>query len=187
MNLTSFTFRKFLSPDECNNIIETCLQKKLEEGKVFAKGEYKVLESARKSKVTFFPFKGKFDWLIERIKENLESVIVLKGYKLNYELDFQFTHYGVDEYYGWHKDTGNSGPASQRAYSLVIQLSDNYKGGLLQFKQEGIQTFGPGLGKMWVFPSSWDHQVTPVKEGTRYSLVAWFSIERIEGYTSTLL
>jgi PKHD-type hydroxylase len=70
-----------------------------------------------------------------------------------------------------------------RKLSVTVSLSDpkNYKGGNLKFD------FGPHSaggrfhtcteirprGSIIVFPSHVYHQVTPVTQGTRYSLVAW--------------
>lgn len=188
MKNTSYIFPQFLSSQECQSIVEFCLDnQKLEEATVNVNGTYKVYEKARKSKVNFYPYEPHFGWLLDRIREGLNSVVTLKGFDINYETNFQFTHYGTGEYYGWHQDDSNEGPAANRAYSIVIQLSTNYEGGLLQFKQEGVQTFGPGLGKMFAFPSFWAHQVTPVTSGTRYSLVSWFSLKKQIGYSSTLL
>lgn len=184
----SYLFPAFLTTDECENIIDYCLSnQQLEEATVNVNGKYQVYEKARKSKVNFYPYVDNFGWLLDRIKQSLDSQITLKGFEINYEANFQFTHYGVGEYYGWHQDDSGSGPAAKRAYSIVIQLSENYEGGLLQFKKDGIQTFSPGTGRMIVFPSSWSHQVTPVTSGTRYSLVSWFSIKKLEGFKPTLL
>lgn len=183
-----FSFSNFLTTTECDSIVTFCkANQDLEEAKVNVNGEYQVYEKARKSKVNFYPYQGKFDWLLERIKEGLNSKITLKGFEIDYETNFQFTQYGQGEYYGWHQDDSGSGPAATRAYSIVIQLSGDYSGGLLQYKKDGIQTFTPEVGRMVVFPSSWSHQVTPVTSGVRYSLVSWFSIKKLEGFKQTLL
>lgn len=185
---TSFIFPALLSQDECSSIIEFCsTNQPLENATVNVNGKYEVYEKARKSKVNFYPYQDNFSWLLDRIKEGMNEQISLKGFDINYETNFQFTHYGVGEYYGWHQDDSGSGPAANRAYSIVVQLSDKYEGGLLQFKKDGIQTFIPGAGRMIVFPSFWSHQVTPVTQGTRYSLVSWFSLKKQPGYTQTLL
>lgn len=184
----SYVFPEFLSLLQCDSIINECLSEStLEDAMVNVNGKYEVLEKARKSKVSFFPYEGKFDWLLDKIKDKMNSTIQLKGFDINYEANFQFTHYGQGEYYGWHQDDSDSGPASNRAFSIVIQLSDNYNGGLLQYKENGIKTFTPGVGNMFLFPSFWSHQVTPVTEGIRYSLVSWFSLQQKKNYKHTLL
>lgn len=185
---SSFTSPKFLSEQECESIIQSCLEKKeLEIATVNVRGNYEVFEEARKSKVSFFPYTPDYDWLLNRIKDFLNKHIKLKGYDFNFEVNFQFTHYGQGEHYGWHQDDSNEGPAADRVCSIVIQLSDDYEGGYLQYKKNGVNTYPKQRGHMHIFPSNWAHQVTPVTKGTRYSLVSWFGLTKQVDYKSTLL
>jgi PKHD-type hydroxylase len=66
----------------------------------------------------------------------------------------------------------------------VCQLSDKkeYKGGNLEFDFRNTESGKPNIvkciefmprGSVIVFPSFIYHRVTPVTNGTRYSLVAW--------------
>jgi PKHD-type hydroxylase len=62
--------------------------------------------------------------------------------------------------------------------SLVLQLSDpaQYEGGNLQVMTGSEpQTVRKQRGLVAAFPSYVLHQVTPVTQGTRQSLVAWVS------------
>jgi len=89
----------------------------------------------------------------------------------------QLTHYDQSEngMYGWHQDYGGG---ISRKLSLVLQLSDpsEYEGGNLQ-----VMTSGEPLavkkqrGLIAAFPSYVLHQVTPITQGNRQSLVAWVS------------
>jgi len=89
----------------------------------------------------------------------------------------QLTHYSQSEngMYGWHQDYGGS---ISRKLSLVLQLSDpsEYEGGNLQVKTGSEpQTVRKQRGLIAAFPSYVLHQVTPVTQGNRQSLVAWVS------------
>lgn len=89
----------------------------------------------------------------------------------------QLTHYDQSEngMYGWHQDY-NAGVS--RKLSLVLQLSDpsEYEGGNLQLKTESEPlTVKKQRGLVIAFPSYVLHQVTPVTQGNRQSLVAWVS------------
>jgi PKHD-type hydroxylase len=89
----------------------------------------------------------------------------------------QLTHYDQSEngMYGWHQDY-NAGVS--RKLSLVLQLSDpsEYEGGNLQLKTESEPlTVKKQRGLVIAFPSYVLHQVTPVIQGNRQSLVAWVS------------
>lgn len=179
-------YDSFLKREECNSIVEKCLQEKdLENGAIFKNGQFRVDESVRKSRVSFHSYTPDYEWLLQRIYKSINETLLVKGFDYNLDVNFQFTHYGTGEHYGWHADAGQE--TTDRFCSIVIQLSDNYKGGLLQFKNNGIQTFKPGIGNMFVFPSYWSHQVTPVEDGERFSLVSWFSIKRQKEGSISLL
>jgi PKHD-type hydroxylase len=77
--------------------------------------------------------------------------------------------------YGWHLDYGGG---ISRKLSLAIQLTDpsEYEGGNLQIMTSGEpQNMRKQRGLIAVFPSYVLHQVTPVTQGSRQSLVAWVS------------
>jgi PKHD-type hydroxylase len=89
----------------------------------------------------------------------------------------QLTHYDQSEngMYGWHQDYGGG---ISRKLSLVLQLSDpsEYEGGNLQVKTGSEpQSVRKQRGLVAAFPSYVLHQVTPVTQGNRQSLVAWIS------------
>ena len=89
----------------------------------------------------------------------------------------QLTNYDQSEHgmYGWHQDYGGR---VSRKLSLVLQLSDpaQYEGGNLQVMTDGNpQTVRKQRGLIAAFPSYVVHQVTPVTQGSRQSLVAWVS------------
>ena len=90
---------------------------------------------------------------------------------------FQLTNYDQSEngMYGWHQDYGL---AVSRKLSLVMQLTDpsEYEGGDLQVMTSGEPVnMRKQRGLIVVFPSYVLHQVTPVTQGNRQSLVAWIS------------
>ncbi len=91
----------------------------------------------------------------------------------------QLTNYAHSEQgmYGWHQDYGGRLSPS-RKLSLVLQLTDpsQYEGGNLQVLTSGQpQTVRKQRGLVAAFPSYVLHQVTPVTNGDRQSLVAWVS------------
>ena len=105
------------------------------------------------------------------------------GFDLWQLSEIQFTEYnGGDEgKYDWHTDINwvDRRP-HHRKLSMVIQLSDSedYMGGDLELKPPALE--GPDAvrlrkrGTAICFPSLVEHRVTPVTEGKRYSLVAWY-------------
>jgi PKHD-type hydroxylase len=77
--------------------------------------------------------------------------------------------------YGWHQDYGAE---ISRKLSIAVQLTDpsEYEGGNLQVKTSSEpQNVRKQRGLITIFPSYVLHQVTPVTQGSRQSLVAWVS------------
>ena len=89
----------------------------------------------------------------------------------------QLTNYDQSEHgmYGWHQDYGSQ---VSRKLSISVQLSDpsEYEGGNLQVMTSGQPVnIRKQRGLIAIFPSYVLHQVTPVTQGSRQSLVAWVS------------
>ena len=89
----------------------------------------------------------------------------------------QLTHYDQSQngMYGWHQDY-NAGVS--RKLSVTVQLTDpsEYEGGNLQIMTTGNPaSVQKKRGMIALFPSYVLHQVTPVTQGSRQSLVAWVS------------
>lgn len=116
-------------------------------------------------------------WIYERIKE----VAMMANNHFRFDIShfgepIQFTKYKEGGLYKWHEDIGG-GKSSIRKLSVVINLSDprSYTGGELQIFSSRNEKINNSLGGAIVFPSFKEHRVTPVKSGTRYSLVSWVS------------
>jgi PKHD-type hydroxylase len=89
----------------------------------------------------------------------------------------QLTNYDQSEngMYGWHQDYGGG---ISRKLSMAVQLTDpaEYEGGNLQvMTAANPQNIRKQRGLIAIFPSYVLHQVTPVTQGSRQSLVAWVS------------
>lgn len=94
--------------------------------------------------------------------------------------------YGVG--YGWHEEysilkygTGqhftnhiDDHPQYPRRVSTVHYLNEDYEGGEIIFPRFNIR-LKPKANQMILFPSTYvyNHSVSPVTEGTRYSIVSW--------------
>ena len=114
----------------------------------------------------------------------------------NFEWDFtediQFTKYKLNQHYSWHCDSWDqtyNTPNDERFHnkmrklSAIISLSNpkDYVGGKLEFQFRNHHNPSKIIeckeirerGSIVVFPSFVWHRVTPVKKGTRYSLVSW--------------
>jgi len=179
--------KSFLSKSECDNILNKYLHEldlKPAEATLGEVGKTGVDLKMRKSSTAFI---DNIDFLDDKLKEVLKNNIHIKGYNLTGLGPYQFTEYKVGEYYNWHTDSDEN-EYKHRYCSIVIELNNEYDGGLLQLKDNNdIYTFERGIGNLYIFFSNILHRVVPVKTGVRYSLVNWISLENDNGYKKTLL
>jgi PKHD-type hydroxylase len=138
-----------------------------------------VNKQIRRSQVSWIDNNPNTKWVFERLAD-----VVLKLNAEHFKFDLtgfgehlQLTNYDQSEngMYGWHQDYGGK---VSRKLSMAIQLTDpsEYEGGNLQTMTSGEPTnVRKQRGLIAVFPSYVLHQVTPVTQGSRQSLVAWVS------------
>jgi PKHD-type hydroxylase len=89
-----------------------------------------------------------------------------------------FLRYGPGGFYGPHRDRGSmpSWPgAARRRIAVVIFLNDQFGGGVLRlYGEEGASDIVPREGTLVAFAADTLHEVEPVTEGTRDTVVDWF-------------
>ena len=92
---------------------------------------------------------------------------------LSSDSGYDLLKYDVGGYYIQHTDSFYS---NLRTISMSFNLNDNYIGGELAFFDGEIQIRTPP-GSVVVFPSNfmYPHEIMPVIQGTRYSIVTWFT------------
>lgn len=136
--------------------------------------------SIRRSKVKFITPSEEWNWVFKRLADLVARVnLDYYGFDITgFDEGLQLTTYESTDVgaYGWHQDFGGNG--SPRKLSLVLQLSDplEYEGGGLELlRSKNPIAVEKERGLITIFPSWTLHQVSPVTEGTRQSLVAWIS------------
>lgn len=160
----------FLSDKECSDLLTIYLPIiTLKNAKVV--GNHK---NHRKSSISFIDTIPNID---TKLKEVLNEHIKLNGYGITKLNSYQFTEYKVGEYYDWHTDSSNT-DYQERFCSIVIQLNDTYVGGELEILNGN--KINKKSGTLVMFHSNILHRVTPVTEGTRYSLVNWISLNKVK-------
>jgi len=135
--------------------------------------------NVRRSQVSWIDNNPNTKWVFEKLA-HVASQLNVDHFRFDltgFGETIQLTNYDQSEngMYGWHQDY--SGGIS-RKLSLVLQLTDpsEYEGGNLQVMTTGSPVnIRKQRGLIAVFPSYVLHQVTPVTQGSRQSLVAWVS------------
>lgn len=136
-------------------------------------------KNIRRSQVKWIDNSPETRWVFKKLAEVVSK---LNAQYFNFDLtgfgeSIQLTHYDQSEHgmYGWHQDYNSS---VSRKLSLVMQLTDpsEYEGGNLEIMVSGEKdVVQKRRGFIVLFPSYVVHQVTPVTQGSRQSLVAWIS------------
>jgi PKHD-type hydroxylase len=167
------------SPEECAKIIEIGKNKI---PKTAAISSYNIVDNAvRESEIAWLYPNDNMEWVYRRVTDIVKS---LNSQFFNFNLyglieGFQFTKYSAPSgKYELHVDRILGIPV--RKLSITIQLSDpaSYTGGNLALKIDHDPKIMPKeQGKLVAFPSYILHEVQPVTEGVRYSLVAWVTGE----------
>jgi PKHD-type hydroxylase len=137
------------------------------------------LSKIRRSKISWMDNTPNTEWVFKKLA-HIASSLNSQYYRFDltgFGEPMQLTHYDQSEngMYGWHQDYGG---VISRKLSLVLQLSDpaDYEGGNLQVMTSGNPVnVRKQRGLVAVFPAYVLHQVTPVTQGNRQSLVAWVS------------
>lgn len=171
----------FLTNEECSSILNICKKNvNLNIASVIG-GDSK----DRKSSVGWIYDLG---YLNERLKNILKDSYFFNGMEVTGLGPFQFTEYKTGEFYDWHTDR-DSTTFMDRFTSTVIQLNDNYSGGVLEIKNSKgeLVPIDNKVGSLYIFDSNLRHRVTPVDNGTRYSLVNWVSIIKTNSSQQNLI
>lgn len=181
MNNHIEVIENFLSKDKCEFIINKCK----EELKLSIAETAKGIVKDRKSLV---------GWIEDLNEVNEKLISILKN---SYDINgmevtglgpFQFTEYKVGDYFNWHTDRKED-IYQDRFTSTVIQLNDDYNGGLLEIKDKkgNLIPLEQKMGSLYVFDSGLKHRVTPVLNGVRYSLVNWVSLVKTNPKKQSLI
>ena len=152
-----------------------------QQAKVGGSHQGEELSRIRRSKISWMDKSQESAWVFEKLSDVVSSLNA-QYFRLDltgFGEAMQLTNYDQSEHgmYGWHQDYGGR-IAPSRKLSIVLQLTDpaRYEGGNLQVLTSGEpQTIRKQRGLIAAFPSYTLHQVTPVTQGSRQSLVAWIT------------
>tara|TARA_Y100001947_G_C10256859_1_gene268287 strand:- start:157 stop:708 length:552 start_codon:yes stop_codon:yes gene_type:complete len=166
-----------IAEKDCDNFLSQYSNNKFEEAKTGDTATREEQREYRQSEVQWLQpnnviVRAIWSYVIDINTQHFK--VNLTGYE-----GVQFTKYKANgDNYKWHKDTLEKHDKTQRKLSVVVQLSkpEDYKGGELQLfngMKEPEELPIKNQGSLIVFKSEEWHQVTPVVEGTRYSIVMW--------------
>ena len=155
------------------------LQSKAKQAEQTARVGGGVNPNVRRSQVSWLPKTSETQLVFEKLAD-VASRMNAQHFRFDltgFGEQLQLTNYDQSEngMYGWHQDYGSG---ISRKLSMAVQLTDpsQYEGGNLQVMTSGEpQNVRKQRGLIAIFPSYVLHQVTPVTQGSRQSLVTWIS------------
>ena len=168
---------------ECQKIITIGKRLQLNKGLVVEvenNNKSKVMSHKRRdSQVAWMGPNSDTEWIFRRLTDLIIDLNerFFKFDLFGFQEGCQFTHYKAPgAHYGKHVDT--LAGQGVRKLSVTVQLSDptTYKGGeLYLYAVEEGQKLSAAQGTLLLFPSYILHEVKPVTQGERYSLVSWIT------------
>jgi len=166
---------KAFSKEECERIIEIGNSKTKKQATIKNENSGKI----RKSEIAWLYPSPELDWAYRRMTDIITS---LNDRFFQFDLfgateGFQFTKYTAPGgKYGRHIDSAYGIPVRKLSFTLQLSEPEAYKGGeLCLYLSEKPEVMKKDQGYVALFPSYVLHEVKPVTEGTRYSLVSWIT------------
>ena len=183
-----YVFPRVVNPYVCDDIVKNCKQNILKKASVGTDNNGRDDPDIRKTSIHFIKDKdnkvNELAWHFLREANKIQF-----HYDLKYFQAIQFAEYKNGGFYDWHQDdsgVNESDEIRKLSLSLILSNPDTFEGGELQFYQGGrpMQDMGKitaeqvkndikAQGTVIVFDSRDFHRVTPVVDGTRYSIVCW--------------
>ena len=183
-------FEKVIPENLCDDIIKYSNSKVLEKGLVGDQEDVSDNTNIRKSDVCFLDDQ----WIYDEILPYVNTANKNSGWNfdINWTESMQFTKYEPGQFYTWHSDdlpkpyndkahSNYKGKIRKISATISLSNSDEYVGGDFEFdlrnNKEGRNILNVDeiktKGSILIFPSFVTHQITPIRKGTRYSLVMW--------------
>ena len=183
-----YTVRNFLEADACGDLITEMRRSPDEPALTYGKSASGSVDDGVRKVARIMPSSETVTYVMRRLMEHREKIEEHFGIMLTSCEAPQFLRYRVGDFFVAHQD-GNTGmlrlDTESRRVSVSIFLNDQseqpdtdtYCGGSLVFTdwRQGREHRVVGeSGTLVAFRSEVTHEVTPVTQGERYSIVSWY-------------
>jgi predicted 2-oxoglutarate/Fe(II)-dependent dioxygenase YbiX len=111
---------------------------------------------------------------IEKFFTNIESMIYSRDLRRLKKSEFMWPH----------TDDGNLDKSKKIIFGIAIYLNDNFEGGELIYPNLGL-SITPKPGSMVIHDASFKHQVFPVLNGNRYSIITFVFGNELTKFVTT--
>jgi hypothetical protein len=119
-------------------------------------------------------------WLFDKLKDFLqrETNIEIRTIKKT----IHFHKFIKADWFGKHNDTREN-----RLYAVGVLLNDDFEGGDFKLYNPNEIILNKVIGNAYLFDVRIDHEITPILEGERYSLLWFLQNEHIKIKTNRLI
>ena len=119
-------------------------------------------------------------WLFDKLEDFVERETNIKIRTIKKTISFhKFTK---GDWFGKHNDVRDG-----RIYAVGVLLNDDFSGGNFNLSNPNEITLGKVIGNTYLFDVRIDHEITPILEGERYSLLWILGNEHIKIETNKLI
>jgi hypothetical protein len=134
----------------------------------------------RKYYSTTINYNNDSKWLFEKLKHFFELETGLKINKIKEQIHLHKFIKG--DWFGKHNDVRD-----KRVYAVGVLLNDNFVGGDFVFYTPTEQRLNKKIGNTYLFDVTIEHEITPILDGERYSLLWFLQQEHIKHHITKLL
>lgn len=106
------------------------------------------------------------NWIFDKLKKYVESENEIKIKTIKKQIHFHTFVKG--DWFGKHNDVRDD-----RIYAVGVLLNDNFDGGDFKMYNPNEIILDKVIGNTYLFDVRIEHEITPILEGERYSLL-WF-------------
>ena len=119
-------------------------------------------------------------WIFDKLKNFFEIETNLKIIKLKEEIHLHKFIKG--DWFGKHNDIRDS-----RLYAVGVLLNDDFEGGDFKLYNPNQYLLNKEMGNAYFFDVKIEHEITPILNGERYSLLWFLQNEHIKMETNKLI
>ena len=119
-------------------------------------------------------------WLFNKLKKFVETETEIKFRSIKKQLHFH--KFSKGDWFAKHNDIREN-----RLYAVGILLNDNFEGGDFKLYNPNEIILDKVIGNTYLFDVRIDHEITPILDGERYSLLWFLQNEHIKIPTNTLI
>ena len=119
-------------------------------------------------------------WLFDKLKDFVERETKIEFRSIKKQIHFH--KFIKEDWFGKHNDNRDS-----RIYAVGVLLNENFKGGDFKLYNPTEQTLNKFVGNTYLFDVRIEHEITPILDGERFSLLWFLQNEHIKTITNTLI